>query len=138
MPPHDPGHILYSVDKDEIAYLYHQFATGQEPGELEDSKFHSSLSPAQRAEIYAAVRNALPFTTIDEAVKECCYAIFQKHAPSKEYVVRWEIELDAISPVEAAKGAREMQRDLMSRVGAFQVRENEDRTAEWETVDLDA
>lgn len=38
-----------------------------------------------------------------------------------EYRVRWEIELDAKSPADAAKRAREMQLDPGAMVGGFEV-----------------
>ena len=54
-----------------------------------------------------------------------------------EYIVRWEIDIDADSPREAAEKALEVVRDPASIATFFQVLDRDSlEEAEWESVDL--
>lgn len=58
-----------------------------------------------------------------------------------EYRVKWEIDIDADSPQEAARAALKIQRDPSSIATVFDVRDPlfDVRGAEiWTTIDLDA
>jgi hypothetical protein len=52
----------------------------------------------------------------------------------KSYVVTWEIELDAESPLEAAREAQRIQRDPKSIASVFDV---SDGSGDIERIDLD-
>jgi hypothetical protein len=52
-----------------------------------------------------------------------------------EYLVRWEIEVEANSPEEAAQEALEIQRDPFHEATAFEVRKSS--TGEIYQIDLD-
>jgi hypothetical protein len=53
-----------------------------------------------------------------------------------EYKVKWDIELQASSPKEAAELAQEMMRDPIAMVGCFTVRD-EDNQEHFIDLDLD-
>ncbi len=55
-----------------------------------------------------------------------------------EYYVEWRIELSADSPEEAARKARELQRDDTARVGTFHVIEANHDHLDPYIVDLNA
>ena len=58
-------------------------------------------------------------------------------AKSKEYTIKWEIELDATSKEEAAQKALEILRDPNTTALVFAVKEFDNTADEYENIDLE-
>ena len=60
-----------------------------------------------------------------------------KKSEPKNYLVRWEIDIWADNPVEAAAQALITQRDAGSSAVVFDILDPEDKAQQWYRVDLD-